>query len=153
VRTVAIEDNRLDLLAVAEAILEREGKVTYDPAQVETSEYFHFQDAFEVFPPGAEDELLALVGEQLGKAIVKRWKSDSSLLPGTPQFVYAAGQPQPMAAVLIAPPNPEKGIRGSSNAAYPSGQNRVLFGRFGAVQDGVRFINTMYYVADGVVAA
>lgn len=153
VKTVASEDNRLNLLAVAEAVLNRQSAVTTDPARRDPPEYFRFQDAFKAFPFGAEDELLAELGNEVGQPIVKRWKTGSRLFHDAPQFVYASREPQPLAAVLMVPPNEDKQVWGNSNAMYPSGQNRVFFGRFGAVQDGVRFVNTMYYVADGITPA
>jgi hypothetical protein len=150
VKTVASQDNRLNLLAVAEAVLDRKGAVTDDPARPDPPEFFRFQDAFDAFPVGAEGKLLAELGNEVGQPIVERWKTDSRLFHDTPQFAYATRQPQPLAAVLMVPPNKDKQIWGNTNAMYPSGQNRVFFGRFGAVQNGVQFVNTMYYVADGV---
>jgi hypothetical protein len=92
------------------------------------------------------------LGKDLGTTVAKRWKTDAALFHDTPQFAYATRDPQPMAAILMVPPNEDKRIWGNTDAMYPSGQNRVCFGRFGAVQNGVRFVSTMYYVADGTVS-
>ena len=152
VKTVATEDNRLNLLAVAEAVLERRGELATDPALVEPRPYFRYRDTFSCFAPGQEAELLAALGAELGGPVVDRWRTDAQLFGDTPQFVYATREPQPIAAILMAPPNEDKRIAGSSSACYPSFDSRVYFGRFGGVQKGVRFVNVMYYVADGSIA-
>jgi hypothetical protein len=148
IRTVAAEDQRLNAIAFGEAVLEGKGLVTTDPSAT-VKEYFRFRDTLSAFAPGQEDKLMATLGSDMGRTVADRWKTDAAQFRDTPQFVYATATPRPIAAVLILPPNEDKRISGSSNAMYPPYGKRVFFGRFGAEENGVRFVNTMYYVADG----
>ncbi len=135
-------------MALAEIVLQEQGLVSDQPTDC-SKPYLRLTNVLRPFSPQVElADLTNFLRNETAEVVMKRLKNDDKIHPGVTQFVYAADTPVPIACVLVAPPNPDYGVQGTSDACYPGGGawNRVLFGT-PSEWNGVTFVDP-YYVID-----
>lgn len=134
-------------MALCELVLEDRGLVGHQAEDVQKP-FLMLTDALRPVPPEVKSESLAdFLESATADTIMNRLEIDKNSHQGAAQFVYAAGNPNPIAAVLLVPPNPDYGVDGTSDACYPGGPawSRILFGA-PSPWEGVTFIDPYYLI-------
>jgi len=146
-------DSRWKML-LAEAVLEREERIQ---TEIDIEGFYkpfaRLTDLFKPFLEPTDEELKTdlenFVGPEAAEIIFQKKRREQAIHPDDMQFVYVAKEPIIIASVLYAPPRPNLGIEGNTDACSSPGpfQSRVYFGAPVETQKSVSFMN-IYYVMD-----